>query len=344
MRPVRIVAVIAVVLAVLGVMATFQTTSTDPGFTAVVRNGGPFDSKDIRQIVPPASGVTWTGWFSTVHEYPVTERYTNVVPGEEGADPSKGDTVDVDAYRTQTRDGVDVGVVGQFKFVLNTADDPAHPDDPQLSPLRAFDTAYGQRTYAVPGNADGKRVSPWDGDEGFATFLAVQVRPVAEETLRQVLGSTPCVQLVASCGVLQAADPGAAAAALANAPDNGATFQKVADQISTLMATKVNASLGGPYLSSIHFSLTSIDLPPALKEGIGRVQTQQAATAEANGRAQQAAADATANENRQRGYNSCPTCAQIDQIKAQGDALAKIPSGVQVYAPGSSAAINVGPR
>ena len=36
----------------------------------VVRNGGPFDDKQIRQVVPNGSGNTWVGFFSQAHPYP----------------------------------------------------------------------------------------------------------------------------------------------------------------------------------------------------------------------------------------------------------------------------------
>ena len=42
--------------------------------------------------------------------------------------------------------------------------------------------------------------------------------------------------------------------------------------------------------------------------------------------------DAKANAARQSGYNSCPTCAQIDILKS-------LPSGLTTYAPGQGFAV-----
>jgi regulator of protease activity HflC (stomatin/prohibitin superfamily) len=320
---------------IVGILALFQLSSTDPGYAGLVRNGGPFDAKTVRQVLPPASGITWTGWWSSVREYPTTERYTNVVSGEQGKQPNEGDTIDSDRYRTFTKDGVDVGVVGQFKFVLNTDDDPNAPEDHVKSPLRSFDTVYGQRTFAVPNDPEGRRLAPWDGDEGFATWLAVQVRPVYQEALREAIGEQNCRDIVANCAVLATTDASAAAAALTNAPDNSQAFSSLAGDIAAKTTTKINESLGAPYIKDIRFSLTAIELPKNLADAIGNVQKQNAATAEAAGRAQQANAEAQANSNRQAGYNNCPTCAELDRIRAQGDALSRLPQGVTVYAPGN---------
>jgi hypothetical protein len=41
------------------------TTKPEAGEIGVVRNGGPFDNHNIRQIVPNGSGTTWNGWWSS---------------------------------------------------------------------------------------------------------------------------------------------------------------------------------------------------------------------------------------------------------------------------------------
>ena len=60
------------VLAVFAVMATGCGASGNPGEIGVVRNGGPFDNTNIRQILPVGAGWTWVGFNSTVHFYPAS--------------------------------------------------------------------------------------------------------------------------------------------------------------------------------------------------------------------------------------------------------------------------------
>ena len=72
------------------------------------------------------------------------------------ADPSAGDDLSTDKYRTRTKDGIDVGVAGQWRYTLNV--------DPAV--LEAFDAKFGTRTYAVPGSDERIRVA--DGDQGVA--------------------------------------------------------------------------------------------------------------------------------------------------------------------------------
>src|SRR4051812_12255858 len=67
---------IAVVAALIGVLGGWD--STDGGQVAVVRNGGPMDSKNIRQVIPQGSSLTWTGMWSNVHKYPATQRFYTI--------------------------------------------------------------------------------------------------------------------------------------------------------------------------------------------------------------------------------------------------------------------------
>jgi hypothetical protein len=51
---------------------------TNGGEVAVVRNGGPLDNHKIRQEIDPASGLTWTGLWSSVHMYPAQQRFYTI--------------------------------------------------------------------------------------------------------------------------------------------------------------------------------------------------------------------------------------------------------------------------
>jgi len=129
-------AVIALLVfgAIFGIAAWLQFDKTDGGQIAVVRNGGPFDNNNIRQVIQPASSLTWTGWWSSTHKYPAQQRFYTIT-----ADPNAGDKTGVDVEQIPTSDGVEVGIQGTVYFTLNR--DPAT--------LKSFDNKYGTRTYKV---------------------------------------------------------------------------------------------------------------------------------------------------------------------------------------------------
>lgn len=297
-----------------GIVAVFSWTKTDGGHVAIVRNGGPFDNNSIRQYLPASSSLTYTGLYSSVHEYPAQGRYYDIVP-------NGNDAPGVNAYRTPTKDGVDVGLVGRFNFQFN-ADEVV---------LRKFDDHYGTRTFP---KVDGSgRVAAWEGEDGFATWLDVVAKPVIEETLRQEIGSVDCEQLQASCALVRNGQSGDVAL-----PDvsNTATLKMIQEKVRAALAVNLTDRLGGQFLTGIQFSLTGVDLPREIRERIIAAQAEFAGASAAQARLNTARLDADTNEQRQRGYVLCPTCADIDRIRAQGEALAKIPGSVQVYAPGGN--------
>ncbi|GAA3073430.1 hypothetical protein GCM10010464_41880 [Pseudonocardia yunnanensis] len=318
-----------VVGAVVGVIALTSFSRTDGGTTMVIRNGGPFDSQDVRQVLPPASPRTYSGMFSEEHPYPAQQRFYDIVPGGD-------DTPGVNAYRTPTSDGVDVGLTARLNFRLNTTE-PV---------LRAFDDAYGTRTFQVPGTDE--RLAVWDGDAGFGAFLDVIIKPVLEETLRQQIGTVDCAELQASCALVQNSTPEQLATAVAagQGANNAEVLQRIQTNVQTALATNINRALGGDFLTNISFSLTGVDLPQQLRERIEAAQAEFAGASAAQARLNQARLDADANAERQRGYLACNVCAQIDLVREQGEAQRKANealsgSGVTVYAPGGGTGINV---
>jgi hypothetical protein len=322
--------VVAVIIgAVFGYLALTSFSRTDGGTTMVIRNGGPFDSQDIRQVLAPASPRTYTGMFSEEHPYPAQQRFYDIVPVGD-------DTPGVNVYRTPTSDGVDVGLTARLNFRLNTAE-PV---------LRAFDDAYGTRSFQVPGTDE--RLAVWEGDAGFGAFLDVVIKPVLEETLRQQIGTVDCAELQASCALVQNSTPEqvANAAAAGQGANNAEVLQRIQTNVQTALATNINRALGGDFLTNISFSLTGVDLPAQLRERIEAAQAEFAGASAAQARLNQARLDADANAERQRGYLACNVCAQIDLLREQGEAQRKANealqgSGVTVYAPGGGTGINV---
>ena len=64
---------------------------------------GPFDNTKIRQVLPASSGRTNIGMFSTLHDYPTSQRFYTISSSGSRADANESITV-------PTADGVNVGI------------------------------------------------------------------------------------------------------------------------------------------------------------------------------------------------------------------------------------------
>jgi regulator of protease activity HflC (stomatin/prohibitin superfamily) len=303
-----LVVVLAVVLGVLvpGIAFASGFTKADGGHVVVVRNGGPFDDNSIRQVIQPNSSLTSTGLFSAEHPYPSTQRNFKV-SGQEDADSNE-------VINVPTKDGVLVGVEGTFYFDVNFTDEDV---------MSAFDDKYGTRTYPGP---DGQ-IAAWDGDEGWSAFLNFTLGNLVQNVLRQEIGDVECADLVASCSL--AANSSAQAAAVIDPNANGnQTINLVQAAVNDGFSRDVNDVLGVDILVNPRFVLSKIELPQNVQDAINQAQAAFAGVTESQAALQRAQIDAQANAARQSGYNSCPTCAQIDVLKA-------LPDGLTTYAPGT---------
>jgi hypothetical protein len=65
---------------------------------------------------------------------------------------------------------------------------------------------------------------------------------------------------------------------------------------------------------------------------VDQAQAAFAKVTEAQAKVAHARAEADANKARQDGYNKCPTCAEIEKLKA-------LPQGITVYAPGNTGGV-----
>jgi regulator of protease activity HflC (stomatin/prohibitin superfamily) len=304
------VAVIVVIAAlIVGGTALGSFTRTPGGVVAVVRNGGPLDNNKIRQVIQPASGRVYSGLFSTVHEYPAQQRFYTIT-----SDTKRGDRTGVDVELDPTKDGVQVGIEGTVYFTLNT----------DATVLADFDNKYGTRTYRGLDNAVRHA---YDGDDGWDSFLDQIVRPVISNDLREQIGDSRCQELVSSCALVQNSSSTTATAVSGNT--NLAAIQ---DAINKSLAADLQTTLEGKYFGDIRFNLAKVSLPTKLQDAIDEAQAAFAQITEAQARVASAKADALANEQRQQGYQQCPACASIDELKA-------IPPNVTTFAPGAGFAI-----
>ncbi|WP_042378957.1 SPFH domain-containing protein [Streptacidiphilus melanogenes] len=306
-------AVAAIVLINVGVSFSDAFDRTDAGEVAVVRNGGPFDDRNIRQVIQPASGLTWIGWYSESHKYPAQQRFYTIT-----SDPKRGDRPGVDVVSTPSADGVQMGIEGTLYFSLNLDD----------KTLRDFDDKFGTRTF---NSVDGHAYHAYDGDAGWSAFLDEIVRPVIDNDLRQQIGNFRCAQLVSSCALVQN-NSSATASTGSAATTNNSNIAAVQNAINTSLTQDLQSTLGDKFLINLHFDLVRVTLPDDVQAAVDKAQAAFAAVSEAQAQVAQAKANAQANEIRQQGYSACPACATIDEMKA-------IPPNVTTFAPGSGFAV-----
>jgi regulator of protease activity HflC (stomatin/prohibitin superfamily) len=297
----------------IGVFGGLNRTSG--GEVAVVRNGGPFDNHKVRQVVDPASALTWTGWWSDVHKYPAQQRFYTITASDAG-----GDRPGVDVVHTPTSDGVNVGIEGTLYFTL-TLDHRA---------LATFDNKFGTRKFR---GVDGQVRHAYDGDDGWSGFLDQIVRPVIDNDLREQINGFRCAELVSSCALVQNAR--ATTIKPGGGRSNNGNIAKVQEAINSSLETDLSQTLGGDFFTNIRFNLVRITLPTKVQNAVDDAQAAFAQVTEAQARVESARADAEANRIRQRGYRDCPACARIDELKA-------IPSSVTTFAPGSGFAVTPG--
>jgi uncharacterized membrane protein YqiK len=307
---------IVLLIAFIAVTSGFDKTAG--GEVAVVRNGGPFDNNQIRMVVPPGSGLTWIGLYSSMHRYPAQQRLYTIT-----SDAQRGARMDADVVRTPSSDGVDMGIEGTLYFNLNL-----DPDS-----MRAFDEKFGTRGFRA---GEGQLLYAWDGYEGWSAFIDAVMRPVIDNNLRIQINSFRCSELVSSCALLQNTgqpQPGGLPVAPAtNGQQNNTNIAKVQQAVNDSLPRELHDMLGGDFFVNIRFNLVRITLPQAVQDAVNKAQAAYAAVSEAQARVIQAQAEADANKKRQEGYNACPACAQIDMIKS-------LPAGVTTYAPGAGVAI-----
>jgi len=303
---------IALVLVIGGIWGLSSLLSsydrTTGGQVAVVRNGGMFDNNKIRQIIDPGSGLTYAGWASTAHKYPAQQRFYTIT-----SDVKEGDKAGVDVVTVPSSDGVNMGIEGTLYFSLNL----------DHATLRQFDERFGTRKFR---GADGESRYAWEGDDGWSGFLDQIIRPVIDNDLRQQVNSFRCSELVSSCALVQNSSLQSGAKPVVQS--NNGNIAKVQNAINTSLADDLKQTLGAAFLTDIHFNLSRVTLPKNVQEAVDRAQAAFADVSESRAKVQQAKADADANKERQDGYNKCPTCAEIEKLKA-------LPQGITVYAPGN---------
>src|SRR3954453_9465069 len=281
------------------------------------RGGGGAQRRDVRQQPHPPGDRSGVG--AHLHRHVVAR------PQVSGAAALLHDHLEqrqrrpsgVDVVHTPTSDGVDVGIEGTLYFTLNV----------DHGVLRTFDDKYGTRKFR---GLDGSARFAWEGDDGWSGFLDQGVRPVIDNDLREQINSFRCAELVSSCVLVQ--NGGSQQKVNANGQSNNGNIAKVQQAINSSLSADLTQTLGGDFITGIHFNLVRITLPDKVQNAVNDAQAAFAQVTQAQAKVQQAKADALANREREHGYRDCPACAQIDTLKA-------IPPNVTTFAPGGNFAI-----
>lgn len=283
--------------------------STDGGHVAIVRNGGPFDNTRIRQVLPASSGRTNVGMFSALHDYPTSQRFYTISSSGSKADANESVTV-------PTADGVNVGIEGSAYFTLNT--DPGSG----YKILKDFDNKYGTRRFRC---RTSQSLNIYDGDDGFSCFLDQVVAPIINNDLRVSIGDVRCADLVASCSLVQ--NTSAARVDPSKIGKGNVNLAKIEGNISSSLTDDLKSTLGGDFFANVRFNLAKVDLDPAVQKAISEAQAKFAQVSAAQADLKQAQIEAQTNGARQKGYESCKACQQIDILKALPPALTTLVLG-----------------
>lgn len=305
-------------LCLLGVIGSTTGCYSTPegGQVIVVRNGGPLDDKQIRQVVPNGAGNTWTGWMSEAHPYPASDQQ-RIYKFDDSND------ADAKPVVVPTKDGVQVRLTGTF--YINTAFDNSK-EGTEL--VKAFDTQFGTRGFGP----DNKH--PYDE---FGPFLNSVLQPVIDSNIREVLAEFECKQLVASCALVQRGGEQVKAEDVKDS-NNSSNVKQIQDRINENLTAEISAKLGKPYFGNIRFSLGPVELP-GVQNAINTAQSAFAEVSKVQADVQKAKAQkeverqkAESNKLKQVGYNNCPSCARQDEYRA-------LPQGLTTYAPGGNVAV-----
>jgi regulator of protease activity HflC (stomatin/prohibitin superfamily) len=270
--------------------------SEDIGTVGVVRNGGPFDNRSVRQVLMPGQRLTWIGLFSqSPHNYPasnVTQVY------EVSSDPQRGAAASRDVFSTPTKDGVQMELEGALylRFVGET----------DIKTLEAFDIGPGTRKFPASG---GRELYPWQGSDGFSAMLSAMVRPVLDSDVRREVAQFQCAQLVASCAIVRRVVRN-------NSVHTTSSIALIEQSINNTLEDDLARTLGHRYFWDIRFRITRVSLPENVQKAVDEVQAQYAQVNGARAQVLQARFQNERNELLAKTYNRSPAISTIEALKA----------------------------
>ena len=317
---------VVLILVVIGLITLFiggcqSYNKAGAGEINVIRNGGPFSSKDIREVRAPETGPAIPGLASEVRTYIAgsVARFYKV-----SSDPSLGAQSGADFIKVPTKDGVNVEVDANIQFTTaftNEENERTLCDcEGKFDFLvERFDTAYGNRKFSAK---DGGQYKVYEGNTGWNAFLDSLFRPVVENSFREQIGSVNCADLVSSCALVQSSRQ--TEAVNFTAKDNKESFEKIADNLTTQLETGAEAALGDDYLTNFHVEVTRVTLPDKVQDAINDAQASFADIATSKAQKIQADYQAEANERLASAYKNNPILGYIQAVKELKNSTATI--------------------
>lgn len=292
-------AALVLLIAVIGAGAfVFSFKGVDSGEVCVVREGGPFDGRDVKAIRQPGEGPRPIGAFNHQDCLPTTERDSNDVIEDDPQFP--------------TRDRVAVIADGQALFSLTT----------DARKIEAFYKKYGRRSWG------GEEIS---SDEGWVNFLRQRFAPVILDAQREVIGGYACTSLNNLCEYVQNPEEAVRGGGRAEEVDNTQNLSEAQDTLAAKLRDKLRAAFGDDYFENVRYQNLRIRFEPEVQSRITEAQSlrTQAANAtlaaqkqkaeakgEADRRVEQASGERRAAFQKAQAYRLNPNQRAIDRISA----------------------------
>lgn len=292
-----VVALVGLVVVIAGGAWLFSIKGTDAGTVCVVREGGPFDGRDISDVRQPGEGPKPIGAFNKQECLPITERdSTDVIEGDQ---------------TFPTRDSVQVIVDGQALYQLTS--DPVK--------VEKFYRGYGRRKWG------GEDIST---DAGWLQFQRQRLAPVILDAQREVIGQYACNALNNLCQYVQNPE----AAVERTGQQGGDTTQNLSEaqrKLADKIREKLRAAFRDEYFENVRYQNLRIRFEPEVQSRITEAQSLRTQAANAKLEAERERAKAKGEADRKvevaegerraafqqaRAYRLNPNQAQIDRIRA----------------------------
>lgn len=271
----------------------------DGGQVGVVRNGGPFDKKNITEVICPAAKSHDIGYRSSVHYYPTAgvQRYFTITTDPKGGADYQG------VVKTKTADGFNVHLEGTIYFETNFG-----CEGEQKASTEAFDNQFGVRTFPA---SHGEQKAPWDGDAGWSAFLNAIMLPIIQNEFRVAMLTYNCEQLVSSCALV--ANRNAEGIDKETAAQTGVNLQAVQDKIQEGLASELQQTLGRSYFEKIVFRMSQPELDPEIEAKINESLGAFASVSKAKAEVQRANQQRLAQEKLAQLYTNNPALVELEK-------------------------------
>jgi hypothetical protein len=291
---------IVIALVLMAMLATACYGRAEGGEVSVVREGGPYDSREIKDVLCPGAQRKWIGVNSTEHHYPASgvQRYFKIT-----SDPNEG--ADYEAVITaKSADGFNIHISGTMQFQTRFA-----CTGPGEDLVKSFDRQFGVRKFPTP---DGeKELAPWDGSDGWSAFLNAQTLPILQNVFRIAMLKFECQQIVASCSLV--ASRNAQEIDKTVAKQTGVNLLEIQKEIEGEFAKDLKEAWGQDYFTGFKFLMSQPTLDEGIENKINEGLGAFAIVSQARAQVQQAEQQANAARKVAGIYKNNPILAELEK-------------------------------